>query len=116
MMGRGEKPRNIQKTNAKTKEKFPVWFISHPPCVQNGDRLFSGVRKTPKTSQTYPRWERDPSLVGQKIQGWVWYGQLKADNMIFIHVNFQDLQQKRAGVRVEVKKIMGMGKILETNN
>ena len=72
--------------------------------------------KTLKTSRTYPRWERDPSLMGQKIQGWSWYGQLKADNMIFIHVNFQDLQQKWAGVRVEVQKIMGMGKILETNN
>ena len=61
-------------------------------------------------------WEWDPSVVGQKIQCWARYGPLKADNMIFIHVNFQDLQQKRAEVRAEVQKIMGMGKILETNN
>ena len=25
----GEKPRNIQKTNTKTKEKIPVWLPSH---------------------------------------------------------------------------------------
>ena len=30
---------------------------------------------------------------GKKIQGWAQYGLLKADND-FIHVNFQDLQQK----------------------
>ena len=53
--------------------------------------------KTPKTSWTYPWWERDPSLVGQKIQGWAWCGQLKVDNMIFIHGNFQDLQQNGLG-------------------
>ena len=39
-------------------------------------------------------------------------GQIKAGNLIFIHVNFQDLQQKRAGVRVEVQK-NGDGEDLE---
>ena len=34
----------------------------------------------------------------------MWYGQLIADNMIFIHMEFKDLQQKRAGVRLEVQK------------
>ena len=72
--------------------------------------------KTPKTSQTYPRRERKPSLMGQKIWGWARYGQLMTDYMNYIHVKFQDLQQKQAGVRVEVQKIMGMGKILETSN
>ena len=52
--------------------------------------------------------------MGQKILGWAWYGELKAYNMIFVPVNFQDHQQKRAGVRVEFQKIMVMGKILET--
>ena len=33
------------------------------------------------------------------------YGQLMADNMNFEHVKFQDLQEKRAGVRVEVQKL-----------
>ena len=37
-----------------------------------------------------------------KSQGWVRYGQLIADYMIFIHMKFQDLQQKQAGVRLEV--------------
>ena len=37
-------------------------------------------------------------------------------NMDFVHVKFQDLQQKRDGVRVEVQKMIGMGKTLETNN
>ena len=32
-MGMGEKPRNT-KTNAKTKEKFPVWLPSHPPVYE----------------------------------------------------------------------------------
>ena len=31
------------------------------------------------------------------------YGQLIADKMIFIHIKFQDLQQKWARVRLEVK-------------
>ena len=34
MMGMGEKPRNIQKTNSKTKEKFPVWLPSHSPVYE----------------------------------------------------------------------------------
>ena len=33
-MGMGEKPQNIQKTNTKTKEKFPVWLPSHPPVYE----------------------------------------------------------------------------------
>ena len=34
MMGMGEKPRNIQKTNAKIKEKFPVWLPTHSPVYE----------------------------------------------------------------------------------
>ena len=104
-----EKPINIQKTNTKTKEKFPLWSTKWRPTVFR-------CPKTPKTIWAYPRWEMNLSLVGQKIQDWARYEQVKADNMIFIHVNFQDLQQKQAGVRLEVQKMMGMGKILETNN
>ena len=32
MMGMGEKPRNIQ--NTQTKEKFPVWLLSHSPVYE----------------------------------------------------------------------------------
>ena len=72
MMGMGEKPRNIQKTKRR-----PTVFR----CP-----------KTPKTSRTYPKWERVPNLMGQKRQGWARYGQLMAGNMDFVHVKFQDLQ------------------------
>ena len=48
--------------------------------------------KTPKTSRTYPKWERVPNLMGQKRQSWARYGQLMAGNMDFVHVKFQDLQ------------------------
>ena len=30
MMGMGENTRNVQKTNTKNKENFPVWSPSHP--------------------------------------------------------------------------------------
>ena len=45
MMGMGEKnPKNyIYKRN---KEKFPVWFPSHPPVYKIGGRLFSGSKET----------------------------------------------------------------------
>ena len=85
----------IQKLKKKEKKKFPFGC----PVCKNG--------KTPKTSRTYPRWDSDPSLVGQ-----INTGQIKAGNYIFIHMNFQDLQQKRAGVQVEVQKY-GDGEDLE---
>ena len=106
----GEKPRN---TKTKIRKKSTVWLPSH-----STKRRPTGFwcPNTPKTRRTYPKWERVPNLMGQKKrQGWVRYGQLIADNMTFIHVKFQDLQQKRAGVMLEVQKI-GMGKILEINN
>ena len=40
----------------------------------------------------------------EKRQDLACYGQLMADNMNFIHVKFQGLQQKLAEVRVEVQK------------
>ena len=48
--------------------------------------------------------ERDLSLLGQKRQGWARCGQLMTGNVNYIHLKFQDLQQKRVGVRVEVQK------------
>ena len=36
------------------------------PHLPNGGRLFFGARKTPKTSWTYPKWERVPNIMGQK--------------------------------------------------
>ena len=34
MIGMEEKPRNIQKTNTKTKENFTVWLPSHSPVYE----------------------------------------------------------------------------------
>ena len=95
MMGMGEKKREIQiNEKLKPRKKFPVWLNFHPFLrLRNCGRC----PKTPKTSRTYPECDRDPSLVGQEIQGWARYGQLKTGNMNYIHVNFQDFQQKRAG-------------------
>ena len=45
----------------KNKEKFPVWFPSHPPIYRIGGRLFSGSKK-PETSRTYPRCGGNPNL------------------------------------------------------
>ena len=50
----------------KNKEKFPVWFPSHPPVYKIGGRLFSGTKKKPETSRTYPRWDGNPNLEGEK--------------------------------------------------
>ena len=47
--------------------------------------------------------ERGSLSSGEKIQCWARYGQMKAGNMIFIHMNFQDLQQKRAGCGLRYK-------------
>ena len=38
------------------------------------------------------------------MKGRVRYGSIEAGNMIFIHMNVQDLQQKRTGIWVEVQK------------
>ena len=104
MMGMGQNPRNIQKNEyGKQRKEFPVWLSPIPPSTKWRPTVFQ-CPKTPKTSWTYPWLDRGPSLVGQEIQGWARYGQLKAGNMTFIHVNFQDLQQKPAGVRVKVQK------------
>ena len=96
-MSMGEKPRN---TKTKRK-KSPVWLPSHLPVFKMEADCFP----VPENTETYPKWERVPNLMGQKKrQGWVRYGQLIADNMIFIHMKFQDLQQKRTGVRLQVQK------------
>ena len=45
VMGMGEKtPKNY--INKRNKEKFPVWFPSHPPVYKIGGRLFSGSKET----------------------------------------------------------------------
>ena len=65
MMGMGEKPRNT-KEKTKNKEKIPRLVALPSTRLRNRGRLFSDVRKTPKTRRTYPKWERDPNLMGQK--------------------------------------------------
>ena len=85
-MGMGEKSKNYTKYENKRKNSS----FGCPPIVPSRKWKPTVFRclKTPKTSQTYRRLERGPSLVGQKIQGWALYGQMKAGNMIFILVNF----------------------------
>ena len=87
--------KNPKTKKYETKEKdFPRLVAFPSPRLRNGDRLFSGVRKTPKTSQTYPRWDRGPSLVGQRNTGLgaVWVD--RSSLYDFMRMNFQDLQQK----------------------
>ena len=116
MMGMGEKSRNaIKRKKRKPRKNFSFGCPPIPPSTKWRPTVFRCL-KTPKTSRTYPRWERDPNLMGQKRQRWVRYGQLMTDDMNYMHVKFQDFQQKRAGVRVEAQKIMEMGKILETSH
>ena len=62
VMGMGEK---TPKENGKQKKKSPLVALPSP-LLRYGGRLFFGARKTPKTSQTYPKWERVPNLMGQK--------------------------------------------------
>ena len=98
-----KKNRNTIKRRNETKEKISALVPSHPLSTKWRPTVFR-CPKTPKTSRTYPKWERDPRLMGQKIQVWARYGQLTTDGINYIHVKFQDLQQKRTGVRVEVEK------------
>ena len=81
-----KKTRNIQ--NTKTKEKnSPFGCPPISPSIERRPTVFRHS-ETPKTSRTYARWDRGPSLVEQEIQGWARYEQMKAGNMIFIYVNF----------------------------
>ena len=69
--------------------KNPRLVALHPPVYKIGGRLFSGA-KEPETSRTYPRWGRDPNL-----QGWKEFrgrARVQVGDMIFIHMNVQDLQ------------------------
>ena len=88
VMGMGEKPRNIYKNQGKIPR---LVALPSPPVYKIGDRLFSG-RKNRK--------QAGPTLGGagilvyraKKIKGWAWYGWILPGNMIFIHMNVQDLQ------------------------
>ena len=62
-MGMGENPRNMY--NTKNKE-FPFWLPSQPPVYE---KWRPTVFRCPKTSRTYPRWDWDPTLVGQRNTG-----------------------------------------------
>ena len=97
-----QKKPKIQKR--KQEKNTPFGYPPIPPSTKWRPTVFR-CPKTLQTSRTYPKWVGVPNLMGQKkIQGWVRYGQLIADNMIFIHMKFQDLQQNRAGVWLEVQK------------
>ena len=65
-MGMGEKNRNTIKRMYETKEKITQFGCPPiPPSTKWRPTVF-WCPKTPKTSRTYRRWERDPSLMGQK--------------------------------------------------
>ena len=59
-------PKYIQ---TKTKEKTPRLVALPSPVYDNGERLFSGVRKHRKTTRACPRWDGAPILVGQRNIG-----------------------------------------------
>ena len=86
MMGMGEKPRNTNK-----EKNPPFGYPQIPPSSKWRLTVFRCL-KTPKTSRTYPKWVGVPNLMGQKKERiGCGNGQLKADNMIFIPMKFQDL-------------------------
>ena len=62
-------PRNIQKKNEYENQgkNSPFGYPPIPPSTKWRPTVFQ-CPKTLKTSRTYPRWEMDPSLMGQKIQ------------------------------------------------
>ena len=99
-----EKNLEIYKNEYENQEKNSLFGCPPIPPLTKWRLTVFQCPETLKTSRAYPKWESDPNLVGQKRQGWAWYGQLLADSMNFIHVKFQDLQKKRAGVRFEVQK------------
>ena len=98
--------RKTPKYKNENKENIPPFgYPTITPSTKWRPTVFQ-CPKTLQTSRTYPKWVGVPNLMGQKKRrGWVRYGQLIADNMIFIHMKFQDIQQKRAGVRLEVQKL-----------
>ena len=101
MMGMREKPRKIYKnTKAKAKEKIPR-LVALPS--KNGGQLFSGARKHRKQAGSTLGGRGILVSWDKEIQVWALNGQIIAGSVIFIHMNFQDLQQKRARVRVEVE-------------
>ena len=70
-MGIGEKKNEIYKNEYENKGKNSPFGC---PPIPPSTKLRPTVFRYPKTSRNYPRWDRGPSLVGQKIQGWVLYG------------------------------------------
>ena len=92
MIGMGEK--NLKHTITKAKEKInPFGCPPIPPSMKLEADCFPG-RKNRK--------QAGPTLCGtgtlnygeKEIQGRARYGSIEAGNMIFIHMNFQDLQKK----------------------
>ena len=68
-MGMGEKPRNIQKTNTKTKEKFPVWLPFHLPVKE----LEADCFPVSENTENKPVWEGSlPSGAKNTALGSVW--------------------------------------------
>ena len=67
MMGMGEKPQNEKKR--KPRKKFPFGFPSIPASTKKEADCFPVFENTENKIGE----ERDPSLMGQKIQGWTRY-------------------------------------------
>ena len=80
-MGMGEKSQNTIKQKTKLRKRFSPFGCPTTILLPTKWRpTVFRCPKTPKTSQTHSRWERDSSLMGKKqqktIQGWVRCGQL----------------------------------------
>ena len=92
MMGMGEKPRNIYK-NKETRKNPPFGCPPIPPSIKLEADCFPGRKNRKRVG---------PALGGagiliyrgkkKKITGRAWYGSIQDGNMIFIHMNVQDLQ------------------------
>ena len=53
--------------------------------------------KTPKTSRTYPKWERDPYLMGPKRQGWAQLMTAKIPKPTEQGLQSEDIEKRRQG-------------------
>ena len=65
MLYDGDGRKTPKYTKNETKVKIPGLVALHPLVYE----VEVDCPKTPKTSRTYPKWERVPNLMGQKKKG-----------------------------------------------
>ena len=99
--------------------KIPRSVALPSPCLQKWMPTVFRCPKTPKTSRTYHRWDWGPNLVGQRNSGLGAEWDNKRGQVIwfFIYMWIFSRSSIKAGwSMVRGTKIMGMGKILRTND